>query len=119
MSTDYANDEFRVRFHYLAGWDWYVGIDNVMVHDNSGKYADSKAFQFYKVFHDGVFSTDTDTTFYQYGDMGEVLVPGDTYMASVAALYSTGLSDFSYYEWTYLPCDSFAGPNVFVCYVTI
>jgi len=112
--TAYANAEFRVRFHYVApGWDWYFAVDNVAVTDENGKYADaSKAFQFYKVWHDGVFSTDVDTNFYQYGESGEVLVPGTTYLAEVAALYSTGLSDKAQYEWTYLPCDSFPGYNV-------
>ncbi|NOR87014.1 MAG: hypothetical protein GQ527_05345, partial [Bacteroidales bacterium] len=111
--TEYANDEFRVRFHYLApGWDWHWAVDNVSVHDNSGKYADNKAFQFFKVWHDGVFSNDTDTTFYQYGTNVDVdiLVPGETYLAEVAALYSTGLSAKAEYMWTYLPCDSFPGP---------
>jgi hypothetical protein len=106
--TAYANAEFRVRFHYVAGWDWYVAVDNVVVTDENGKYAGAnKEFQLYKVWHDGVFSADVDTNFYQYGQSGEVLVPGETYLAEVAALYSTGLSDKAQYEWTYLPCDSF------------
>jgi len=107
--TAFANADFRVRFHYVApGWDWYLAVDNVAVTDENGKFANgSKAFQFYKVWHDGVFSTDVDTNFYQYGESGEVLVPGTTYLAEVAALYSTGLSDKAEYEWTYLPCDSF------------
>jgi len=106
----YANADFRVRFEYVAGWDWYIGIDNVTVTDGSGKYSD-KGFQFYKVFSDDVFIVDRDTNFYQYGDNGEVLVPGETYHACVSSLYSTGLSAETCYDWTYLPCDSFPGYN--------
>ncbi|MCB2208358.1 MAG: carboxypeptidase regulatory-like domain-containing protein [Bacteroidetes bacterium] len=111
--TEYANPDFQVRFHYVApGWDWYVAIDNVAVTEGDSKYAD-RMLEYYKVWHDFTFITDRDTTFYQYGDNGEVLVPGETYMAEVAAVYSTGISGKSFYEWTYYPCDSFPGPVQF------
>ena len=111
--SEYANADFQVRFHYVSnGWNWYVAVDNVMVTDQSDKYAD-RALEYYKVFLDNNFITDTDTTFYQYGDNGEVLVPGQTYLAEVAAVYSTGISERMAYEWTYYPCDSFPGPAVF------
>ena len=87
-------------------------VDNVAVTDQSEKYAD-RALEYYKVFLDNNFITDTDTTFYQYGDNGEVLVPGQTYLAEVAAVYSTGISERMFYEWTYYPCDSFPGPEYF------
>ena len=35
-------------------------------------------------------------------------------MAEVAAVYSTGISAKMFYEWTYYPCDSFAGPAQFM-----
>ncbi len=116
--SEYANADFRVRFHYSATWDYWWAGDNVMVHDNSGKYADGKAFQFFKIWHDGVFSNDVDTNFYQYGTNPDVdiLVPGETYLAEVASLYSTGLSAKSEYEWTYLPCDSFPSWTIFEAY---
>ncbi len=116
--TEYANADFRVRFHYSATWDWWWAVDNVMVHDNSGKYADGKAFQFFKIWHDGVLSNDVDTNFYQYGTNPavDILVPGETYNACVASLYSTGLSAQTCYEWTYLPCDSFPSWTIFDAY---
>ncbi len=117
--SEYANADFRVRFHYYnATFDYYWAVDNVMVHDNSGKYADGKAFQFYKIWHDGVFSNDVDTNFYQYGTNPavDILVPGETYNACVASLYSTGLSAQTCYEWTYLPCDSFPSWTIFDAY---
>ena len=111
--TEYANPDFQVQFRYVApGWDWYLAVDNVAVTEGEGKYAD-RMLEYYKVWHDYTFVTDRDTTFYQYGDNGEVLVPGETYMAEVAAVYSTGISGKSFYEWTYYPCDSFPGPVQF------
>jgi hypothetical protein len=50
--SEYANDELRVRFQYIAGWDWFVGIDNVKVTNDLGKYSD-KAFEYYGVWHEG------------------------------------------------------------------
>ncbi len=109
--TEYANPEFQVKFYYndMGAWAWYWGIDNVAVTEGESKYSD-RMLEYYKVWHEYVFITDRDTTNYQYGDNGEVLVPGETYMAEVAAVYSTGISGKMQYEWTYFPCDSFPGP---------
>jgi hypothetical protein len=112
--TEYANPDFQVKFYYDddAAWAWYWGVDNFAVTEGEDRYAD-RELDYYKVFHDYNFITDTDTTFYQYGDNGEVLIPGNTYMAEVAAVYSTGMSAKMFYEWTYYPCDSFPGPSQF------
>ena len=106
--TEFANAEFRVRFHYVApGWDWHWAIDNVVIHDNTGESAD-RSVEDFLVYHDGSYSGSTMEEFYQYGN-NEVLVSGETYLAEVATVYSTGTSDLAEYSWTYLPCDSF--PN--------
>ena len=39
----------------------------------------------------------------------EELVPGDHYICKVAAIYSTGMSDWVEQEWQYLPCENYAG----------
>jgi hypothetical protein len=108
--SELANDELRVRFQYIAGWDWFVGIDNVKVTNDLGKYSD-KAFEYYGVWHEGGnILPPADTTFYDYASQPESpldLVPGETYLACVDARYSTGISPQTCYEWTYLPCDSF------------
>ena len=108
---DYAGESnVRIAFHASDFGYWGSGwaVDNVALTDGLGKKS-TKGFQFYKIWHDGTFSNDVDTTFYQYGANSEVdiLVPGETYIAEVATLYSTGLSETTTYEWTYLPCDSF------------
>jgi len=72
----------HILFHFVENGTWGYGgaVDNVTVTDGSERYA-SRELDYYKVWHDGIFSLDTDTTFYQYGDMGEVLIPGETYLA--------------------------------------
>jgi hypothetical protein len=110
--TEYANDAFQTRFTYMDNgtWAWYWAIDNFAVTETSGS---ERELSYFKVFHDANFITDTENTFYQYGDNDEVLVPGDTYMAEVAVVYSTGMSERMFYEWTFIPCDSFPGPEDF------
>ncbi len=53
------------------------------------RYADRELTN-YKVWLDGIFLTDTEETFYQYAT--ENLVPGQEYLAEVAAMYTTGMS---------------------------
>ncbi len=106
--TEYANEEFQVRFtYYSTGWNWYWAIDNVAVTQTS----DSRSLQNYKVWLDGMFIADTENTFYQYDT--ENLVPGQEYFSEVAAVYTNGMSEKMNYTWTYYPCDSFPGPQVF------
>lgn len=115
--SEYANSYLQVRFHYVANSNaWYIGIDNIQIYNITGK--SNKTFLFYKIWHDGIFVCDLDTTFYQFGTtMGiDELTPGETYLAEVAALSSTGLSSKSGYEWTYMPSGSFPGPNNFIGY---
>ncbi|NTW23874.1 MAG: T9SS type A sorting domain-containing protein, partial [Lentimicrobium sp.] len=108
--TEYINDAFQVRFHYFSpGWNWFWAIDNIAVTQESEM--DSRSFQNYKVWLDGVFVTDTENTFHQY-DV-ETLVPGQEYFSEVAAVYTNGMSAKMSYTWTYIPCDQYAGPQQF------
>jgi len=110
--SEYANYYLQVRFHYVANSQaWYVGVDNIMIYLNAGK--SNKEFQFFKIWHNEIFTCDWDTNYYLFGTNPEVeiLVPGETYLAEVAALYATGLSAKSEYEWTYMPSGSFQGPS--------
>jgi hypothetical protein len=72
-------------FHSDDNGTWASGwaVDNALV-ANGDAYPNG-----YHVYLDGAFVAATDTTFYQY----EYLTYGVTYTASVAALYSCGLSD--------------------------
>lgn len=71
----------------------------------------SQEFFFYKIFLDGVWKADVDTIFYPFG-INEELIPGESYVAEIAALYSEGMSEKASFEFTYLPCDSFPGYNI-------
>jgi hypothetical protein len=109
--TEYANENFQVRFHYVSnGWNWYVAVDNVVVTDQSERYAD-RHLEYYKVWLDGTWVTDTENTFWQYDT--ENLVPGQSYFAEVAAVYTNGMSAKMNYTWTYWPCEYYAGPESF------
>ena len=104
--TEYANEEFQVRFtYYSTGWNWYWTIDNVAVTDVS----ETRSLEYYKVWLDGIFVTDTQNTYYQYDPA--TLTPGQEYFSEVAAMYSNGMSVKMNYTWTYFPCDSFPGPE--------
>ncbi len=90
--TGLDSDPLMLAFHSDDGGAWSSGwaVDNVSVTngliDPPGGY---------HVYLDGTFVAETDTTFYQY----EYLEFGVTYTASVAAVYSCGLSDEIYYTF--------------------
>ena len=95
LPEEILESDVQIIFLYEESGTWGYGgaVDNVAVVEEleDARYAD-RELEYYKVFHDYNFITDTDTTLYQYGDNGEVLVPGETYMAEVAVVYSTGMS---------------------------
>ncbi len=109
--TEYANADFRVRFHYYnANWDWYWAIDNVHIHNNMGSKSDKSLSQYHILF-DGDEVASTSNTNYIHGSSGEVLELGVEYQTQVFAEYSTGNSDTIDYTWTYALCDDFPGVN--------
>ena len=112
--TDYAgNAGVKIAFHANDGGGWASGfaVDNVTIG------VGAKSVEDYMVWHDGAYSTSTTEQFYQYGT-NETLVSGNTYVAEVAAVYTTGQSDKASYTWTYMSCDelpawtSIEGENV-------
>lgn len=112
--TEHANAEFRVRFHYVApGWDWYWAVDNFVVTNEAAAKSNKEVVE-YLVYHDDANTNNVAETTYQYGLLEtEVLVSGVTYLAEVAAAYTTGISERAAYTWTYLPCDSFPAYTYF------
>ncbi len=103
-ATEYANENFQVRFIYFGSYDWYAAIDNVTIANEA-----PEALEYYKVWLDGIFVVDTPDTWYQYDP--STLVPGQEYFSEVAAMYTNGMSPKMNYTWTYFPCDSFPGPD--------
>ncbi|WP_165361008.1 carboxypeptidase regulatory-like domain-containing protein, partial [Candidatus Chloroploca sp. Khr17] len=72
-------------YEEASTWGYGAGVDNVVVSDVE---PDSRALEYYKVWLDGIFVTDTPETFYQYDPA--TLVPGQEYFSEVAAVYSNG-----------------------------
>ncbi len=83
----------------LATWDGVVAAD--------------RSFVNYKVFNDGVLVASVTSPMYQFGTNGEALVDGETYLAEVAAVFSTGQSAKASYTWTYIACDNYPAPTNF------
>ncbi|MDD4372439.1 MAG: choice-of-anchor J domain-containing protein [Bacteroidales bacterium] len=101
-------DEFQIAFVF-DGEAWNVNwwnIDNVMLYTPG-----TRELEYYKVWHEGLFITDTPETYYQYDVEGLGLVEGEEYLAEVAAIYSNGMSPKMSYLWTYYGCENFPGPE--------
>ena len=111
--TQYANPVLQVRFDYWGDYAWYWAIDNVQITESSTRMSERSLVGF-KVFLDGLLVEDTPDRFYQYGTNGEELVDGETYLAEVAAEYSTGQSARAQYTFTYIACENYAVPGAFV-----
>ncbi len=109
--TDYANADFQVRFEYYDGssWAWYWVVDNVVVTDISSRKL-SRGFEHFKVFLNNVLVAETQLEEYQFGTNGEVLVDGNTYLAEIAAVYSTGQSTKVPFTFIYMGCNNYAVP---------
>ncbi len=80
--------------------------------DGSGGMAENRHLEFYKVLCtsiDGepIFNVNTERNFCQVAT--ESLVPGDTYICKVAAVYSTGMSAWETVEWQYQDCADYEG----------
>ena len=57
--------------------------------------------------HEPIFNVNTPYNFCQVAT--DQLVEGERYVCKVAAIYSTGMSDFEQVEWMYEPCENYGG----------
>jgi hypothetical protein len=110
LTTDHGvgAEEFQIAFVF-DGQAWNINwwnIDNVMLYTPG-----TRELEYYKVWHEGLFITDTPETYYQYDVEGLGLVEGEEYLAEVAAVYSNGMSPKMSYLWTYYGCENFPGPE--------
>ncbi len=95
--TAYANLGMKIRFHYYnANWDYWWAIDNVKVWDGVG--GKSRDLTSYNVYLDAAWvgSTAADVTTWTYQNLNF----GQTYIAGVGAVYSSGVSEIITYEFT-------------------
>ena len=57
--------------------------------------------------HEPIFNINTPYNFCQVAT--DQLVEGELYVCKVAAIYSTGMSDFEEVQWMYEPCENYGG----------
>ncbi|MBZ0243630.1 MAG: hypothetical protein K8F24_10480, partial [Bacteroidales bacterium] len=112
--TAYKNDNFQVRFRYIAHNDWYWAIDNVKITNAAAPLrvpVIGKGLEHNKVFLDGQLITETTDSEYQY-DVS-MLTPYETYTAGVIAVYATGVSPMMEFDFIYVPCGDYDVPTAF------
>ena len=90
------------------GYGWGFTIDNVEVYIGGSKT--TRSLNSYKVWLDNVLSGEPTEEWWDY-EANEALVEGQTYLAEVASVYTTGISNKVPYTFTYYPCTYFDGPT--------
>ena len=107
----YAGQDVYIAFHDV-NYDMYeIWIDDVEL-TNGAKSGDDRHLEYYKVMCtsiDGepIFNANTVHPFCQVAT--DELVEGEHYICKVAAVYSTGMSDWAECEWQYESCENYAG----------
>ena len=98
-----------VEFWYSTNggtYAWGFSIDNVEINVGSKS---TRSLNSYKVWLDDVLSGEPTEEWWDY-EANEALVEGQTYLAEVASVYTTGISNKVPYTFTYYPCTHFDGP---------
>ena len=100
----YAGQEVYIALRHFGCYDMFVlDVDDIRLSNGRS----SKNPMGYKVKLDGVYAGDVSEPFFLHDESR--LVPYQTYVTSVAAVYATAMSDYVDYTWTYIPCDEFEG----------
>ena len=112
----YAGQNVWIAFHHEAYDQYAVLVDDVTVTTGAGRAATAERhLEGYKVMCtsiDGehIFSENTVHNFCQLAiNNPDALIPGNTYKCKVAAIYSTGMSEYEEVDWLYQPCYEYAG----------
>jgi hypothetical protein len=106
----YAGQNVWIAFHHQDYDEYEIWIDDVTL--TTGAKDGDRHLEGYKVMCtsiDGepIFTTNTVYPFCQVAT--DDLVEGEHYICKVAAIYSTGMSDWTEAEWEYEPCAHYAG----------
>ena len=101
----YAGQEVYIALRHFDCSDMFVLVVDDIRLSNGGRSI--KEPLRYKVMLDGVFVDNVEEQYLQH-DVSS-MVPGETHTTTVAAVFATGISDWVSYEWTYVPCETFAG----------
>ena len=106
----YAGQKYIAIRHFNCSDQFILNVDDIEL--TAGAKAGERHLEYFKVMcesldHEPIFNADTEHPFCQVAT--DELVPGDHYLCKVAAVYSTGMSDWVEAEWQYIPCDNYAG----------
>ena len=106
----YAGQNVWIAFHHQDYDEYEIWIDDVAL--TTGAKDGDRHLEGFKVLCtsiDGepIFNTNTVHPFCQVAT--DELVEGEHYICKVAAIYSTGMSDWTEAEWEYESCEHYAG----------
>ena len=107
----YAGQEVYIAFrHFNCSDEYEIYIDDVTL--TAGRNEGDRHFEYYKVMcesldHEPIFNTNTTHPFCQVNT--DELVEGELYLCKVAAMYSTGMSEWTECIWEYESCEHYEG----------
>ncbi|MBQ5547864.1 MAG: choice-of-anchor J domain-containing protein, partial [Prevotella sp.] len=106
----YAGQSVWIAFHHQDYDEYEIWIDDVAL--TSGAKDGERHLEYYKVLcesldHEPIFNANTVNPFCQL--VTDELVEGELYICKVAAVYSTGMSDYAECVWQYESCENYAG----------
>ena len=106
----YAGQNVWIAFHDVNYDAYEIWIDDVEL--TAGRENGDRHLEYFKVMCtsiDGepIFNADTEYPFCQVNT--DELVEGEHYICKVAAVYSTGMSEWSECVWQYESCENYAG----------
>ena len=103
----FAGQEVYVAFrHFNTVGQFYIDVDNIALVNNAKSSSNTRSLNGYTVkLNDEVVANNVTTNYYQFED----LTAGQTYKATVIANYTTGESEASDYNWTYVSPSEYAG----------
>ena len=106
----YAGTRYIAIRHFNCT-DWfYLDVDDIAL--TNGSKDGERHLEYYKVMcesidHEPIFNINTPHNFCQVAT--DELVEGEQYICKVAAVYSTGMSDYAECIWEYESCEHYAG----------
>ena len=111
----YAGQNVWIAFHHEAYDQWAIMLDDVTVTTAGGRaVTEERHLEGYKVMCTSIdgepifnHNTPADQPFCQVAT--DELVEGNHYIVKVAAIYSTGMSEYEEAEWQYESCEHYAG----------
>ena len=108
--SDYANQSVYIAIRHFGCTDmYYLDVDNIEFSAPAFRGRQYESYHIMLVDAEGNVLLDEDTLEEQMQLPVEDLVEGQLYLFRVANKYTSGLTDYTEYYWTYVPCEEYAG----------